>query len=105
MGVVRMRGGDACVALVLLAARLPPLVVKIHWGKRGEQGSRLPLLKKEVTMQQGGPRGLQGALPGCGVSPPFSLTPPPEAAQGKGDLNHYARRNGEHREDDREPTT
>jgi hypothetical protein len=37
----------------------------------------------------GVPRDLQGPLAGCGVSPPFSLTPPPEAAQEKGDLNSY----------------
>src|SRR5258708_8491844 len=32
--------------------------------------------------------GLQAPLAGCGVSQPFSLTPP-EAAQEKGDLNSY----------------
>jgi len=42
-----------------------------------------------VTIQQGVPRGLQGPLAGCGVSPPSSLTPPPEAVQEKGDLNSY----------------
>jgi NADH:ubiquinone reductase (H+-translocating) len=42
-----------------------------------------------VTIQQGIPRGLQGPLAGCGVPPPFSLIPPPEAAQEKGDLNSY----------------
>ena len=42
-----------------------------------------------VTIQQGVPRGLQGPLAGCGVSPPFSLTPPPEAVQEKGDLHSY----------------
>gem|GEM_PF-6979893 len=42
-----------------------------------------------VPIQQGVPRGLAGPLAGCGVPPPFSLTPPPEAAQEKGDLNSY----------------
>jgi len=40
-------------------------------------------------MQQGVPRGLAGPLAGYGVPPPFSLSPPPEAAQEKGDLNSY----------------
>src|SRR6266566_2341769 len=51
--------------------------------------STCAFLKASVTIQQGVPRGLQGPLAGCGVSPPFSLTPPPEAAQEKGDLNSY----------------
>ncbi len=42
-----------------------------------------------VTIQQGVPRGLAGPLAGCGGPPPFSLTPPPEAAQEKGDQNSY----------------
>ena len=49
-----------------------------------------------VTIQQGLSRGLAGPLAGCGArkpggfqGPPFSLTPPPEAAQEKGDLNSY----------------
>ena len=45
--------------------------------------------RKMVTIQQGVPRGLAGPLAGCGVSPPFSLTPPPEAVQEKGDLHSY----------------
>jgi len=45
--------------------------------------------KGKVTIQQGVPRGLAGPLAGCGVSPPYSLTPPPDAAQEKGDLNSY----------------
>jgi len=44
---------------------------------------------RQVTSQQGVPRGLAGPLVGCGVPPPFSLTPPPEAAQEKGDLHSY----------------
>ena len=39
---------------------------------------------RQVTIQQGVPRGLAGPLAGCGGTPPFSLTPPPEAAQEKG---------------------
>src|SRR6266480_7260996 len=42
-----------------------------------------------VTIQQGVPRGLQGPLAGCGVSPPFSLTLPPEAVQEKRNLHSY----------------
>src|SRR5258708_17447462 len=42
-----------------------------------------------VTIQQGVPRGLAGPLAGCGVSPPFSLTPPPQAVQEKRDLKNY----------------
>src|SRR6266446_6529534 len=57
--------------------------------KRGFMARRPLDICNIVTIQQGVPRGLQGPLAGCGVPPPFSLTPPPEAAQEKGDLNSY----------------
>ena len=47
------------------------------------------ITRQGVTIQQGVPRGLAGPLAGCGVSPPFSLTPPPQAVQEKGDLKSY----------------
>jgi hypothetical protein len=42
-----------------------------------------------MTIEQGVPRGLQGPLAGCGVSPPSPPTLPPEAAREKKDLNNY----------------
>src|SRR2546430_11806498 len=40
-----------------------------------------------INYSAGGSKG--PARPLGGVSPPFSLTPPPQAAQEKGDLNSY----------------
>jgi hypothetical protein len=45
---------------------------------------------KPVTIQQGVPRGLAGPLAGCGLSPPASLTLPPQAAQEQRNLNSNA---------------
>jgi len=61
-----------------------------HWLEPDESIQGL-----SVTIQQGVPRGLAGPLAGRGVSPPFTSTPPPEAAQEKGDLNSHGYQNSE----------
>jgi hypothetical protein len=43
-------------------------------------------INKFATIQQGVPRGQQGPLEGCGVSPPIIPFPSPEAAQEKKDM-------------------
>src|SRR5258708_32472893 len=47
--------------------------------------SSLSLFNKYCNYSAGVPRSLQGPLAGCGVSPPFSLTPPPPDAAGECD--------------------